>query len=122
MSKVFGEEKTTSLPEGEVDISDLDKAALLAALYNNSRPMGMGWLQARDGVMTVEQARAEIETGDDSARMFGKQRELYFDYLRGRPLKIDLSGDVLRTWLYNRDNGRNAAERIVAKLRAEQPS
>ena len=120
MSTLTGEEKP--LADGEVSIAGLDKAALLAALYNGSRPMGMGWLQAREGVMTVEQARAEIEAGDDSSRMFGKERELYFDYLRGRPLKVDLSGDVLRTWLYNRHNGTNAAERIVAKLRAEQPS
>jgi hypothetical protein len=29
-----------------IDISKLDKAAVLAALYNNSKPQGLGFLQA----------------------------------------------------------------------------
>ena len=108
----------------EVNIEGIDKAELLAALYNGSRPMGAGWLQARDGQMTAEQAREAIESGDDSSRMFGKNemgnRSLYFDYLHGRPLKIDLKYDVMRTALYNRDNGAGAAERIVEGLRKKE--
>lgn len=109
----------------EIDIKGIDKAELLAALYNNSRPMGMGFLQARDGKMTVEQAREEIEGGDDSSRMFGKDRcgnrHLYFDYLRGRPLKSDLSGDTFHPWGYDRDNGGDGtAARIIANLRSKQ--
>lgn len=108
-----------------IDIKGIDKAELLAALYNNSRPMGMGFLQAREGVMTVEQARAEIESGDDSSRMFGKNsagnRELYFDYLRGRPLKSNLGGDTFDPWGYDRDNGgTGTAARIIARLREKQ--
>jgi hypothetical protein len=104
-----------------VSIKGIDKAALLAALYNHSRPMGMGIMQARRGDMTIEEARQQIDIGDDSKRMFGSRagRDLYFDYVWGRPLKIDISGDELRTALYNRDNGQGAAERIVEKLRSE---
>jgi len=105
------------MQDGEISIAGLDKAEVLAALYNHSRPMGMGVFQAKVGDMTVEEARKEIELGDDHDRAFGKRRELYFDYLRGRPLKIDLSGDTLRTALYNRDNGNGAAERIIEGLR-----
>jgi hypothetical protein len=108
----------------EIDIKGIDKAELLAALYNHSRQMGMGFLQARDGDMTVDQARKEIETGDDSSRMFGKNgagnQHLYFDYLRGRPLKSDLSGDTFRPWGYDRDNGQGAAARIIQSLRDKQ--
>lgn len=105
----------------EINIVGIDKAELLAALYNNSRPMGMGFLQARDGIMTKEEAQKAIEVGDDSSRMFGKREELgtrhlYFDYLFGRPLKIDISGDTVRPWGYDRDNGQGAVARIVAKL------
>ena len=107
--------------DNEVDIRGLDKAELLAALYNNSQPMGVGFLQAREGVMTREQAAEMLVVGDDTARMFPKsRREGYFDYLYGRPLKVRLDGDVLRTALYNRDNGLGAAERIVSELRAKQ--
>jgi hypothetical protein len=106
----------------DINIEGLDKAELLAALYNGSRPMGMGMFQARPGHMTIEHARECIGVGDDSGRMFpnAPRRELYFDYLYGRPLKIDLGGNVLRTGLYNRDNGDGAAERIVEGLRQKQ--
>ena len=110
--------------DNEVDIRGLDKAELLAALYNNSQPMGMGFLQAREGEMAPEKAREILGVGDGSARLFPKsnagRREMCFDYLYGRPLKVRLDGDVLRTALYNRDNGLGAAERIVSELRAKQ--
>lgn len=109
----------------EIDIKGIDKAELLAALYNNSRPMGMGFLQARPGELTIEQAREACGYGDDSTRMLGKNaagnRELYFDYLHGRPLKSDLSGDTFRPWGYDRDNGGDGtAARIIESLRAKQ--
>lgn len=102
--------------QGEVDISGLDKAELLAALYNGSHQQGMGFLHARGSTgMTVEQAQAEI----DERNALGPGR-LYFDYLHGRVLKVDLCGSALRTRLYNRDVGDGAAENIVAALRTAQ--
>lgn len=90
-----------------VDISKLNKAAVLAALYNGSRQQGMGFMNARGGSgMTVEQAQDAIDA-----------QGTYFDYLYGRVLKIDLSEDDLYTGLYNRDNGQGAAERIIEELR-----
>lgn len=85
-----------------IDIKNKDKAAVLAALYNASRPLGMGFLQARDGDMTVEQARALIDSG-----------QTYFDYLHGRVMKVHLVGDELDPRLYDRDNGAGAAERAL---------
>lgn len=96
----------------EIDISKADKAAVLAALFNASSPRGMGMFQAGAGpkVMTVEDARKAMESGDD-LREFRAGNKIKgfpgisrFDYLYGRPLKIDLSGDVLDARLYNRDN------------------
>ncbi len=105
-----------------IDIKGIDKAALLAALYNNAKPMGMGALQARPGVMTREDAMKAMFAGDDGTRMFGETLgrgpdKLYFDYLYGRPLKVNLEGDVLETSMYNRDWGKDAAEKIVQSLR-----
>ena len=89
-----------------MDISGLDKAEILAALYNGSHQQGMGFLNARGaGAMTRDEAAKELEGGT------------YFDYLHGRVLKIDLSTDDLDTVLYNRDNGPGAAERIITALR-----
>jgi hypothetical protein len=115
-----------------VDITGIDKGALLAELFNNSAPLGMGFLQAGAGPdrMTHEQGQeliAKAEAGQsaaDHARMFGQgvlgRRQLYFDYLYGRLLKVDLSADQVRADLYDRDNGGPGTfARIVEKLRQE---
>jgi len=88
-----------------MDISHLNKADVLAALYNHSRPQGMGFLHYTPEDMTTEQAQKLLDDG-----------HTYFDYLQGRVMKIDLRGDDLRTVLYNRDNGPNAAEKVIASL------
>jgi hypothetical protein len=88
-----------------MDISGMNKGKILAALFNNAKTQGMGVLNYKaDHVMTEEEAQG----------LLGKFQ--YFDYLEGRVLKIDLSGEVLETRLYNRDNGEGAAERIIAQL------
>ncbi len=69
-----------------VSIQGLDKAAVLAALYNASHPAGMGFLQAKYTPMTVEEAQQHLGVGDDHNRMFGDRMNrgcYYFDYLNG---------------------------------------
>lgn len=107
----------------KIDISGIDKAELFAALYNHAKPLGMGFLHYDPTPLTKESAEKLMRGGDDSARMFPGMRSgrsLYFDYVKGRPLKIDLSGDEMDTYLYNRDQGDGAAERIVSELRAKK--
>lgn len=87
-----------------INIFGISKAAVLAALYNNSKPQGLGFLHASKDPLTAAEA-AEILKRDKS-----------FDYLMGRSLKIDLSGDSFDPHLYNRDNGQGAAERALAPL------
>lgn len=88
-----------------VDISNLNKAEILASLFNASRPLGMGFMQNHCEAMSVEEAEELLKKATS------------FDYVRGRVMKINLSGNELRTGLYNRDNGQDAAERVIAKLR-----
>ena len=38
----------------ELDIKGIDKAELLAGLYNRSKPLGLGFLQASAGDVTGE--------------------------------------------------------------------
>lgn len=95
-----------------MNIEGLDKAEVLAALYNGSQQQGMGFLQARGAEgMTVEQARKELANNEHG----------YFDYLYGRVMKIRLRGDELNSALYNRDNGQGAAEAIIEDLRSNTP-
>ncbi|MGD0976791.1 MAG: hypothetical protein ABR875_00655 [Minisyncoccia bacterium] len=90
-----------------MNIAGLSKAAVLAALYNASRPQGMGFLHYDPKPMTEKQAQ----------QLLGNGHRAYFDYLQGRVMKIDLSKDEVDTWGYNRDNGTNAAENAIEALR-----
>lgn len=97
-----------------IDIKGIDKAELLAGLYNASRQKGMGFLHSRGGRdMTKEQAEEEIKAA---------QPELYFDYLHGRVMKVQLSGDTLSPWGFDRDNHEGAAAEVVAEIRKKMAS
>lgn len=86
----------------EISISGLDKAKVLQALYDRAKPQGMGFLQYVPGDMPYKDARA-LTSG----------KYLYFDYVAGRVMKVDLSKDTLDPRLYDRDNGDGAAERAL---------
>ena len=88
-----------------MDISNYDKADVLRVLYNNARPLGLGMLHFDPKDMTKEEAQELIDSG-----------QTYFDYVKGRVMKVDLSKTDLRTALYNRDNGDKAAESAIATL------
>ena len=90
-----------------MDISKYSKSDVLRILYNNSKPQGMGFLHYIPEDMTKEEAQAMLDAG-----------QTYFDYVHGRVMKIDLSNNELRTALYNRDNGPDAAENALSVLDA----
>jgi hypothetical protein len=95
-----------------MNVKHLNQAAVLAALYNNSRQQGMGFNHTR-GQAPMSVAQAE---------MLLKQKGAFdFDYLHGRVLKVWVSPDgELDPRLYDRDNGQGAAERALAPLFAAQ--
>ncbi len=87
-----------------IDISKLNKGEVLAALYNNSKPLGTGRLCYKPTPMTKEEAETLLET------------RTYFDYLVGRVMKVDLSKDTFSPAGYDRDNGEGAAESALHNL------
>lgn len=89
-----------------MNISKYKKEKVLAALYNNAKVQGMGVWQAENKAMTPDEADKILEESNDK----------YFDYLKGRVMKISLVKDEVDTFLYNRDNGVNAAENVLAGL------
>jgi hypothetical protein len=90
-----------------INIEGLKKAEVLKILYNNFRPLGMGFFHAENKDMTTEEASKILESQTD------------FDYLKGRVMKIDLSSDKeFEEWLYDRDNGKGSAERCINSLRS----
>jgi len=88
-----------------INISNMNKAEVLAALYNNTKPQGLGHLHYALKPMTIEEAQEFLDKG-----------QTYFDYLKGRVMKIDLDSDELWPGKYDRDNGLGAAANALAKL------
>ncbi len=88
-----------------INISTMNKAEVLAALYNNAKPQGMGWLHYTNDPMTPQEAQKLLDKG-----------QVHFDYLNGRLMKIALDSDELWPGGYDRDNGPGAAANTLAKL------
>lgn len=99
-----------------VSIAGLDKAEVLAALHAASHSQGMGFLHDR-GALSVDECREILKSGEET--FYGGNDRLYFDYLRGRVMKVDLSGDEFDPFLFDRDNFPGAAEKAIAALRSK---
>jgi hypothetical protein len=94
---------------GHIDISGINKADLLAGLYNASKPQGLGYIHSTNTTMTTDEAQKIIDT-----------EGLSFDYLRGRVMKINLEGDAMNPAFYDRDNGEGAAAQVAETVRSGQ--
>lgn len=84
-----------------IDISHIGKAEALRRLYNASKPLGMGFLHFTAEEMTLSEAESLVASNT------------YFDYLKGRVMKVDLTMPEFDPRLYDRDNGQGAAERAI---------
>lgn len=93
-----------------INISDLDKAEVLATLYNNTHPQGLGFLHFDPTPMTKEDAQKLLDECE-------KCGYFYFDYLYGRVMKVDLAGENFDPRLYDRDNYQGAAQDAINKIR-----
>lgn len=51
--------------------------------------------------------------------LLSQKPNLYFDYLYGRVMKVNITHDEFDPWLYDRDNGNGAAQRAIDNLRNE---
>jgi hypothetical protein len=84
----------------------LSKESVLAALYNGAKGVGNGVFRVEDGGMTEEQARQLLKLNQS------------FDYVKGRLLKLDFTSfPTLDVRLYNRDQGTEKAQHILASLK-----
>jgi hypothetical protein len=91
----------------KINCGTLAKGVVLAHLYNNSKPLGMGLYQYKAKAMTKADANKLLEGNN------------YFDYLHGRPMKINFSNyPELDPWGYDRDNGGTGTmEHLVGELK-----
>lgn len=100
-----------------IDITGLSKAAVLAALYNRAQPQGLGFIHFDPTPWTEADAEAYITNNGSVMVQSASRLDLYFDYVKGRVVKCDLSGDSFDSSLFNRDNGSGAAESVIEELR-----
>ena len=87
-----------------MDISGLNKAEVLLALYKGSRQQGMSFLGYPGREPTVEDCNAQLETCGT-----------YVDYFFGRVIKCELGNKLLDFGLYDRDCGQGAGENAVLR-------
>jgi hypothetical protein len=102
---------------------EYDAAKLLAALHNNTRPVGLGLLHAQAQIMTQAQAESILV----AQRQACEGNRLYphgfvFDYVLGRPIKVKADADLVidehSQGLYDRDAGEGAFARALAEAAA----
>jgi hypothetical protein len=107
-------------PQSGIDVTGLDPAEVLAALYNASQPFGMGWLNPLAAKpLTADQATQYLEANPAEHR--GGHRTWYFDYLHGRIIKTWIGGERIDPSFFDRGNGPGAAAAAIATLRAAPP-
>jgi hypothetical protein len=91
-----------------IDISGLDKASVIQALYAGTHQQGLGRLHFPVNELSREEAESLVG--------------VRIDYLHGRVMKVCIPAeddpDSFFELLYDRDNGQGAAARIVAALRS----
>ena len=95
-----------------INIAGIPKEIVLQALFNASKQQGMGIMDKRGAEqMSIETA---IEIVDEYE---AQEFSLSFDYLLGRVMKVDISGDEFSPRLFDRDNGEGAAARAIDRIR-----
>lgn len=74
--------------EGQLDLTGVDLVTLAKAAYALSIPKGMGFLHAKDGGLTDDEAKGLIQAGSIA---------LSLDYVHGRAVKLTVYRDTPNT-------------------------
>lgn len=134
---------------GNINISKYSKAEVLKALYDGSKPLGMGILHYDTTPITIKESQSfidmygkslkeninyikeqeliflethkglsvnmiqDVKTETKKSIENAKNQSFYFDYLKGRVMKISLASDILNPSRFDRDNGEGEAERLI---------
>lgn len=93
-----------------IDVSGLNKAAVLAALWQEAKPPHPTSIAAEiyTQPMTIERAQAVLDS------------RLAVMTVDGRRVDVDLSGDAFDEFFYDRANGKGAAAKAVESVRQAQ--
>lgn len=95
-------------PGESIVVGDSDRAVILAALYNGVHYQHKYFSGTLGHVMTADEAREILKSRS------------YFDYLNGRPMKVDLSRDTLNLAGYNFNNGSGRGPRVIREALSQE--
>lgn len=105
-------------PDPVCDIKGLDKIAVLTVLFQGAqRNTGYPTLPPFNIGGELDNARYDEIYGNFKKALEEKKVDWIIDYYNNRSLKVDISEDTFDAARYNRDNGRGAAQSIIAELR-----
>jgi hypothetical protein len=105
-----------------IDITDLDKAAILLALYNNAKFQGSKFsVRNFFKKWKTNIPPATLESAQDEIFLWNINGKPFFDYVdlgsSKKPLKVDLSGSSFDPTKYNAYHGECLAENVILSLR-----
>ncbi|WP_340375719.1 hypothetical protein U5640_11610 [Streptomyces sp. SS7] len=112
-----------------IDIAGLERADVLAALYNHTKPFGAAGQLVPFALETLAPADAQVFINAAKQRNIREapardtvyvelDGTLSLDYLWGHSLKLAFDGDVVDATVYDIDNGAGLAARAIEHLRA----
>lgn len=114
------------MSETQIEITDLGIPVVLAALCNNTLPLGMGVMNSKAmDKITEDDCLAEVKGRKEDFAKYsedGEKENIRFDYLFGRPIKVGFvtQGEKVfleRSDLYDRDSPTTVAK-VLEGLRA----
>ena len=101
----------TEVEPNIIDISNKDRSEVLAALYNASTPIGMGFSQYNPMTWTKEVAELYFE-------QYGKPasdgKTIVFDYILGRPVFCIFSDNLVDVSSYNYHNESGLGQKAIS--------
>lgn len=105
----------------QLDISGIDKAELLVALFTHAAaPMGIAaFTYSASDTLTVDEAR-NIFAGHTDANPYTGQ-PYFVDYVKGRKLHINLGADLVDPTQYDKRNGAGKAQEVISRLKGDDP-
>lgn len=113
----------TAFGNHQVSIVNLKKAQVLMSLYNYARnPMGCFSSGSYNPTPVYAPNMFTLKIKDSgklmslSEAMPAVSQTLDFDYVRGRVIKTDISGSVIDTYLYDRNNGDGVGAVAIQSL------
>lgn len=93
-----------------IDITGLDKAEVLVALFNVAKPSEVELAFPLDNKLSLKEAKKIIH---QNLKQWGGDR---IDYIKGREIKVNLFRNEINVAIYNGRNGKNLAQTALQPL------